>query len=157
MKVFFRVDASLYIGIGHAMRCLTLARVLKENGADVELIQKQIANQENICLHIDLPTLAPLMLKADIAIGASGVTSLERLCLGLPSLVFTTAENQHSSAEELEKRGLIHRVRNNNIGNEFIEIFSRILENNLQDNWSKNCHEIVDGKGVERVCSMLEV
>ena len=38
LKVVFRVDASLAMATGHVMRCLTLAQVLKENGADVEFI-----------------------------------------------------------------------------------------------------------------------
>ena len=38
MKAIFRVDASLKMGTGHVMRCLTLTQVLKENGADVEFI-----------------------------------------------------------------------------------------------------------------------
>ena len=43
MKVVFRVDASTRMGTGHLMRCLTLAEVLRERGADVRFICREHA------------------------------------------------------------------------------------------------------------------
>lgn len=43
MKVVFRTDASLDIGTGHVMRCLTLAEALLERGADCRFICREHA------------------------------------------------------------------------------------------------------------------
>jgi len=51
MKVVFRVDASLKIGTGHVMRCLTLARALKKQGAQVEFICRE--HKGNLVDHIE--------------------------------------------------------------------------------------------------------
>lgn len=40
-KIVIRADASLQIGSGHIMRCLTLANVLRERGANVSFICRQ--------------------------------------------------------------------------------------------------------------------
>lgn len=43
MKVVFRTDASLQIGTGHVMRCLTLADALRERGAQCTFICREHA------------------------------------------------------------------------------------------------------------------
>ena len=63
-------------------------------------------------LHIDLDAfgMADLMAEADIAIGSGGGTSLERCCLGLPSLVIMVADNQRSSVANLVQAGAVTLV-----------------------------------------------
>ncbi|MBD3821716.1 MAG: UDP-2,4-diacetamido-2,4,6-trideoxy-beta-L-altropyranose hydrolase [Thiotrichales bacterium] len=58
MKVVIRSDASLNIGAGHIMRCLTLAKALVEEGAMVEFICREHSGhliekirQEGFCVH----------------------------------------------------------------------------------------------------------
>lgn len=50
MKVVIRADASLEIGSGHVMRCLTLATALRTAGADVVFICRESAG--NVCARI---------------------------------------------------------------------------------------------------------
>ena len=48
--------------------------------------------------------MAQLMHDADLAIGAGGVSALERACMGLPSIVLLLAENQQDNARRLQAR-----------------------------------------------------
>jgi len=51
MKVLFRVDASLEIGSGHVMRCLTLAEEFQKRGAEVQFVCRE--HDGNLCGLID--------------------------------------------------------------------------------------------------------
>jgi UDP-2,4-diacetamido-2,4,6-trideoxy-beta-L-altropyranose hydrolase len=59
----------------------------------------------SVCIQQNVDDMATLMLRADLAIGASGTTSLERCCLGLPSVAIVTAENQRLLAHTLVSTG----------------------------------------------------
>ncbi len=47
MNVIFRVDASVRIGSGHLMRCLTLANVMRDQGAEVLFVCRDLPG--NLC------------------------------------------------------------------------------------------------------------
>lgn len=51
MKVIFRTDASVAMGSGHAMRCLTLAGALREKGADVVFVCRELGG--NLCAFME--------------------------------------------------------------------------------------------------------
>lgn len=64
-----------------------------------------VAQRPFTTLHGPLPSLAGLIARADLAIGAGGATTWERACLKLPSLVVVLAENQRPFAEALHQAG----------------------------------------------------
>jgi len=73
-------------------------------------LEEQAAGRPHTTIHEPRPHLADLMAKADLAIGAGGVTNWERMCLGLPSLVVTVAENQVPVSRLLDGEGAIRLV-----------------------------------------------
>ena len=82
--------------------------VLGRKSPNRKQIEKLAASRPSTTLHAPLPSLAGLIARADLAIGAGGATTWERACLKLPSLVVTIAANQRPIAEALAQRGDVH-------------------------------------------------
>jgi UDP-2,4-diacetamido-2,4,6-trideoxy-beta-L-altropyranose hydrolase len=131
--------------------------VIGSNYRYAKAFRKKVEGHKNIHLHSGLSTLAPLMAKADLAIGASGTTSWERLCLGLPTVVVSIADNQHDIAVELNRRGLIQWLGPQDSVDEqaLTEVLGSLIEKGLDEKWSQRCRNTVDGKGSERVFSVM--
>lgn len=133
--------------------------VVATGNPHVESIRQQVAGHPHVHLHRTLPTLAPLMVLADLAIGAGGATSWERLCLGLPSLVITVAENQIPVAKELHRLGLIHWMGDMSQVEE-TDIFQVLrLRTSAGSNppVSASGKNLVDGRGTDRVADEMLV
>lgn len=81
--------------------------VLGANNVSRAALDEQAANRGGVRIFGPRPHLADIMMQADLAIGAGGTTTWERMCLGLPSVVVSIAENQRPGAKALAKAGLI--------------------------------------------------
>lgn len=127
------------------------------NHPGVDAIRKQIATAHNIRLHTQVPTLADLIACADLAVGAAGVTAWERICLGVPSLVVSVAENQRPVTTLLHSLGLIEWLGHAGEvdATTFQTAIQRILERGSLLDWSERCREICDGRGTDRVVDVM--
>jgi len=130
--------------------------VISSNSPDKKKILELSNHYKNIKVISDLISLAPLMLKADLSIGACGATTWERCCLGLPSLVITVAENQRQIAKELNKQGIIRWLGHHDTITK--KSICKAIENYTDQNletWSKACKLITDGKGALKVATNI--
>lgn len=73
-----------------------------------ETIKRLCDEYENFTYHYQINNVAELMVKADLAFGAGGVTTWERAYLNLPSIVISVAENQVEVANALKEKGVIY-------------------------------------------------
>lgn len=117
---------------------------------------KDYAIDKNIEVIINADNMAELMLNADLAIGASGSTNWERLCLGLPSLIFTVAENQIKFSRILDKLRLIKLLGHVDESKVFDVIKESILSINDLSDWSDRCFSSCSCDGVSRVVEAIE-
>jgi UDP-2,4-diacetamido-2,4,6-trideoxy-beta-L-altropyranose hydrolase len=131
--------------------------VMSSKSGQLEAVRREVEARPNSRLHLDLPSLAPLIAGADLAVGASGATVWERLCLGLPSVIVSVAENQRGLSEALQREGLARRAGHyDELGADgLFEALRAAVDDPDLERWSENCLQGCDGRGAERVVAAL--
>jgi UDP-2,4-diacetamido-2,4,6-trideoxy-beta-L-altropyranose hydrolase len=81
--------------------------VIGVNNAHRNSLESAASLWPHIRLYDPQVHLADLMERADLSVGAGGVTMWERMCVGLPGIVVSIAENQRPACASLAKAGLI--------------------------------------------------
>jgi UDP-2,4-diacetamido-2,4,6-trideoxy-beta-L-altropyranose hydrolase len=106
--------------------------------------------------HGRVPTLRPLLERADLVVGAGGTSSWQRLRLGLPSVLVTLADNQVRTGRALEELGLARWVDRSEGPGAVIAAFAEALvDEGLRARARIQGPVVVDGLGAERIAFAL--
>ena len=140
-------------------RDLEIDVVLGKGAPHLSKVCDYVSHMNNACLHLSVPTLSSLIVRADLAIGAGGTTTWERACLGLPSLVFSVSSNQIDGASALETAGAGFHLKSPSPNNRIKIIRDAVLflRNSSSDliRMSTNSKRLCDGKGLIRVLNAI--
>lgn len=133
----------------------TQVRVLLGPGAPWrDMVADRLDSMRLDCeLIVDPPSVAKLLSDCDAAVGAGGVSALERCCLGVPSLVIIVAENQRRGARALDSLGAVLGV----VEREDVREMVAALDPSLPERGlvSQAGMDLVDGLGIHRVADAI--
>jgi UDP-2,4-diacetamido-2,4,6-trideoxy-beta-L-altropyranose hydrolase len=102
--------------------------------------------------------MARLMLRADLAIGAGGVTLWERCSLGLPSIVLSCADNQNPACEHAAAAGaILYMGHATQVTSERLGQAVAVLDAapSLRAHLSTLSRGLVDARGTQRLVRLL--
>jgi UDP-2,4-diacetamido-2,4,6-trideoxy-beta-L-altropyranose hydrolase len=121
-------------------------------------IERLASDRSRTTVHGTVPQLADLLAHADLAIGAGGGTMWERMCMGVPSVVVSIAQNQRPASEALGQASLVRYAGH------FDHVTATDLARSLQElihdpqellDLSTRNQLQVDGLGARRVAEVL--
>ncbi len=137
-----------------ALAHLAVDVVLGRQSPNRQAVAEMVAKRTHTTLHGPLPSLAGLIARADLAIGAGGATTWERACLGLPSLVVAIAANQLPFAQALHQSGYL-QLLGNGAGVTAEHIRSAVLARVAAPFAGEAGSALTDGAGTSRLSDLI--
>lgn len=113
-----------------------------------DMVFKQ-ADKSNLDIEIlvNVSNMAEIMAEHDLAIGAAGSTSWERCCVGLPTIMICTADNQKMIAQSLQEIGATISLMQSDIETKLSHVLEEITIEKLFQMRSKSM-QVCSGDGV---------
>lgn len=148
------IDALTQTGLEH----LVVDVVLGVNHLDPREVTTKAKRRPATHLHGRLPSLAGWIARADLMISAGGSTSWERMCLGVPAIVISIADNQTATSQAMMDAGYIDFLGESaGVDSQMIAAAVRrcLVEPQRLLRMGRKSQELVPGSGVERVCEIV--
>lgn len=135
--------------------------VLGRFNKNIDMLKNNYGKYENIHFLINIPDIDKYMKMCDIAVTAGGTTTYELCACGIPSVMYTLADNQLEIAKTVSEKEIIPWVGDvrDNI-NECIDRINFHIEA-YYNKYSKRCdvsgkmQSICNGCGCERIVKIL--
>jgi len=140
-----------HLKISDLKKELNITIIMGENSPHLQSVRNKASElKQKTKVLVGVTNMAQIMTSADIAIGASGSTTWERCCLGLPTIQLAISSNQEYLAQILHNNKIIKLVQE-------VKEISCLLES--AEEWMKDvgtlCAEICDGLGTNRVLNKM--
>ena len=126
-----------------------------------ELLQQQWRNYTNIHFLVAINNISDYMKLCDVAITAGGVTTYELCACGIPSIMYTLADNQLDIARTAQEKQLIRWVGDvrssmTDCMEAIVTYLTEIIEDeDKRKELSSRMQSLVDGKGCKRIARIL--
>ena len=136
------LDAEFAVAVGARAKSLPALKALAEK-------------DRRVVLHPDCEDMCALMVASDLAIGAGGMTSWERCCLGLPAIILVLAENQTRNAQHLARLGAAEFLPERDPSALAAAIRRLAADADARVEMSRAAAALTDGKGAQRLADQL--
>lgn len=101
--------------------------------------------------------MSELYAQADLCIGAGGSSSLERCCMGVPSLILVTAENQRDLAAALTSTGAAAMLDAAAVDGDLAATIGALAQcRSTRSHMRARAKNLCDGRGAQRVLLALD-
>jgi len=149
---------TLRVLTAHAFSHLAVDVVIGSTAGNKDGMKPYGSIGERTYVHRHLPSLAPLLASADLAIGAVGGTTWERMCLGVPTIAVILADNQRQTGKSLAAADLLCLLGEANSvnGAALAAALSSLLGDPVRrQRMADECRTLVDGEGVNRIVKTM--
>lgn len=150
---------------GYSLRVLKACREVAGFTGDIEIavtdanphlaaLREICGREPNTRLSANLADLAAFHARQDLEVGAGGGAAWERCCIGVPTLLIATADNQTIVVEELRRAAAAATtvpMANPNVEAIGKAIKELLADDSLRRALSENAMRLVDGMGALRV------